>query len=1234
MSHTHLDDGELFLLQFGSDPGTAALQLQTNGVLNECKASYGGASFQKVLQRLQELLMGLPDGPVSMDAGLGFASALGVAPKPWVFHPPSSVAVAGSAALKTAAKPNLVADVAVEMPAACFHDKDFLDGRYLYRRAVYLDILAKALRESPKKTFRKGKLRWSCLHGDARKPVLLVTPHHKKKGQTGEDPTASWVLRLIPTIPVGTFPLPRLGPSRGNVWAPQQRSDGLRGEAPRQRPVPQGAGPTDKQPAGSSNPAQEPLKDPPARMSVIGRDDPAVGVPPQGEACGRRSTSGAAQGIDPPGESARTMRWASPFYNSCILEDMLLKDLHEAVQKGLGRVPALRDTIVLLKVWSRQQSLGDPDAFGGFLLSALAVHLANIGTLAPAMTSLQAFRAVLQALALPKTFSRGLRMAAEGPAEPGPPAGAATVPRADPPDMKQFRQAFPVVFLDPSGFLNLAARLSKGSLLQAQGAAQRTVALLDSRTTPDHVIDAVFLNGQPLVATFDYFWRVVVESPSPAAPLSGDRIPSRSLEARIEALVTRGLGDRAKVVRVFPRAPAEPQNMDDFEPRLQEEGLLVAAQVQVEGDPSPVSRRVDKGPAETDPAGADFLQFWGKDKADLRSFQDGSVRYAVVWDVPPSQVHTICDCIVDCVLKRHLTEKGTALGVTVVPCSTILDGALLQLHVTMDEQLAATRRLAEAEQNLGKRLRMLEGLPLKAVAVTAMCPAARRTAAFPPLPHPLAGGPAVSGDRPVPRCLEPIELAVKLEGSGKWPDDASHFQKVKSGFCVHLAQLLRDKFGIRADASEPFVDVFFEGFVFRIHLHSERDQALATRTEAMERAVPGVTAGAAQDHAKSFRRLQRAVQHHALVVNAASRPDAPALVPTARLASRWVSAHLLSNHLSTEAVELLVASLFCSPSTVGPPGSRLVGFLRFLRLLSRHRWEDRPLVVEAGSGLQSPDEAASQGPAVPQETGAHPSGHMALCTPGDPRGLDWTGDRPSRPVLARLSKLAERCAQLLEAHITSGVPAEGPLLEALFTPVLADFDAVIRLRKDALPNWDRGLLLAQRKKRKAWDADLGYPRVPSGPPAALSRALLRHIPQDALEKMGRHKAARELLVGFDPVASYTRLLESRLEPFAIVGADFVGGSEIALKWRPKAWVPQSLTPEVAHVLIPVSDATSDATGGHGGKSSKSAKKRKRELDDPSLVTLGVPDAELIMEDVQVLGEGLVESYVLLRCPDV
>lgn len=39
---------------------------------------------------------------------------------------------------------------------------------------------------------------------------------------------------------------------------------------------------------------------------------------------------------------------------------------------------------------------------------------------------------------------------------------------------------------------------------------------------------------------------------------------------------------------------------------------------------------------------------------------------------------------------------------------------------------------------------------------------------------------------------------------------------------MHVACLLRDRAAVRAEASEHFLDVFHEGFAFRLHLFSDR----------------------------------------------------------------------------------------------------------------------------------------------------------------------------------------------------------------------------------------------------------------------------------------------------------------------------------------------------------------------------------------------------------------------------
>jgi len=74
------------------------------------------------------------------------------------------------------------------------------------------------------------------------------------------------------------------------------------------------------------------------------------------------------------------------------------------------------------------------------------------------------------------------------------------------------------------------------------------------------------------------------------------------------------------------------------------------------------------------------------------------------------------------------------------------------------------RQIEAAIAKLGKQLRSAESLPLKIVAVQPLSAAARHTAAFPPLPHPFAGGQRSWAK--IGRCLETIDLLAQLEGSG------------------------------------------------------------------------------------------------------------------------------------------------------------------------------------------------------------------------------------------------------------------------------------------------------------------------------------------------------------------------------------------------------------------------------------------------------------------------------------
>ena len=152
------------------------------------------------------------------------------------------------------------------------------------------------------------------------------------------------------------------------------------------------------------------------------------------------------------------------------------------------------------------------------------------------------------------------------------------------------------------------------------------------------------------------------------------------------------------------------------------------------------------------------------DKSELRRFQDGAICEAVVWEGGPAERHLTVDRLLQYALTRHL-PTGTRMA-----CHAgALDGALRRRHSTLDGDVQAVRLCDAAYAQFSKQLRALasDSLPLRVVATQPLCPVLRHAAAFPPLPHPLAGAPedALQGNH-VARCLEPVEVLCQLEGSG------------------------------------------------------------------------------------------------------------------------------------------------------------------------------------------------------------------------------------------------------------------------------------------------------------------------------------------------------------------------------------------------------------------------------------------------------------------------------------
>ncbi len=113
------------------------------------------------------------------------------------------------------------------------------------------------------------------------------------------------------------------------------------------------------------------------------------------------------------------------------------------------------------------------------------------------MPAMHMLRLVLMMLANPKTFSRGLFMLRRslGKAAGGAASGVGAAP---PPDSRTWRKSFEVVFVDSTGWLNLAASMSKAALVQARSAAAHSIQMLNLGTP--EAFDAVFATRQRLVS--------------------------------------------------------------------------------------------------------------------------------------------------------------------------------------------------------------------------------------------------------------------------------------------------------------------------------------------------------------------------------------------------------------------------------------------------------------------------------------------------------------------------------------------------------------------------------------------------------------------------------------------------------------------------------------------------------------------------------------------------------------
>lgn len=548
--------------------------------------------------------------------------------------------------------------------------------------------------------------------------------------------------------------------------------------------------------------------------------------------------------------------------------------------------------------------------------------------------------------------------------------------------------------------------------------------------------------------------------PSPHATLDCGSAYN-SLLATLSTTLRTGLGNRAKAIAILhpsssprPLSQAQPANTP-----IIYIGLIL--------DTEHAFRLVDHGPAadNTDSELAKrFRVLWG-DKAELRRFKDGSITESVVWDVKNADERAhIPFYIARYLLGRHCGVPPE----DVRDWQSEFDGLLrLPESITTLYQAAGApagfKAAMTAFDGLVKSIKALDDqLPLAVLNVSPVSESLRYTNVFSPVALPS------SLSSVLPSCaryLPVMDIIIEFEKSGRWPDDLRAIQKIKLAFFETLGSALMNAIdGLKANVvlgdaatTSDIEDVACleivtpDGWAFSARIWHDREATLLDniiddkphlpkhikkriqKANAAHGVGPDPKERALAMHAKEVytRRFIHAPRHHRAV--AALSHKFSAFAGTVRLVKRWLAAHwLLHGHVSEEAVELLVASVFLggvrtAKDRESVPGTRERGFARVVQFLKDWEWEKGLSVplYESQEEAQEVEETRKV-----EVTAGSRTGVWVIQTELDPEGHMWTAEGPDAIVARRVRAIAKASWEALQGM-------ESPAFDAKVCSVLS-----------------------------------------------------------------------------------------------------------------------------------------------------------------------------------------------------
>ncbi|KAJ3306633.1 hypothetical protein HDV03_004763 [Kappamyces sp. JEL0829] len=810
-----------------------------------------------------------------------------------------------------------------------------------------------------------------------------------------------------------------------------------------------------------------------------------------------------------PNQQDTTRAPPTPHYNASLLLDLHMPAHLNLIHSCMQEAPALKECIILSKVWLAQRSLDGRDRVGyglnGFLISMILVWLVRVKSpavkkIGKSYSSYQMFRVLVDFLAS-YDFSQPLFLTDN--TEPLPEAEFS---------QSAFQAQYDVAIVDPTGTINLANYITKSAMSEVQYEARLTLGLLND-TLFDRFEDLFLKKVHQEWLKYDNVFRIPslgeVPSFTQADFVNYGTMAEFGLR-KLYLILSSGLSDRTKCIAISCPPPSS-WGIDEAPVAQTPADITIGVVL----DPDTSLRQVEHGPdADNVSAVKEFKQLWGP-RSEMRRFQDGTIKESVVFDCDGTMEQKILLVarMTAYLLSRHF-QVGEDDGVTYWAGlgNKYVRSPGSPIHVK------SFQSVMDAYQAVTKELRALD-LPLAIHRTHIKNDALAYCSVF--VPQPIE-------DKELVSRASPAEFLIEFESSGKWPDDVSAIETMKRAFYIRIVNLLEAAgsetmaaVGVGAGNESCLFLTHNSGQSFKVHIHNSRVGYLLERAMKDPAASPSTKASLSTYYRQYKRFYVQLPAHYNLISNLCLRYHF--LGQTIRLAKRWLASHLLLSPsiVSPQVVEIICARIYTHPTAFGPPSSGWTGFVRMLELLQSWKWTAEPLIVELEEGKMTAAKRKEIGDRF-MSLSHGGAGHisMYIATEMDPDGNMWGSLDVNIKIMERFVMIARQSLLVVKETLLSGA---GNDISQLFITPSSGYHAIIHL--------DCGKLLAYLN-----NVNFDATKVP------VRSSKFKNV----LDARDRQLLALSLI---DPLREYVKDLESTFGEVAYFFADAYGGDKVAVVWK-------------------------------------------------------------------------------------